>query len=261
VIREWLFELWHYREVFFFMVWRNVKVRYKQTMLGASWAIIQPFVTMVVFTVFFGKFAKIPSDGIPYPIFSYSALLPWTYFSRTLGQAGNSLVSNKHLITKIYFPRVTLPASYSLSGLLDFALASIILLGMMLYYDIRFTWGLLMFPVLVVILFLLVLGVGMIFSSLNVKYRDIGHSLPFIVQLWLFLTPIIYPTSMVPEKFRSLMAFNPTVGIIEAFRAALLPTRQIDWNLLGLATLITIIIFAVGLVYFTKTEREFADIV
>jgi len=260
-MREWLSELWQYREVFFFMVWRNVKVRYKQTMLGASWAIIQPFVTMVVFTVFFGQFAKIPSDGIPYPIFSYSALLPWTYFSRTLGQAGNSLVSNKNLITKIYFPRITLPASYSLSGLLDFALASIILLGMMLYYDIRFTWGLLMFPVLVVILFLLVLGVGMIFSSLNVKYRDIGHSLPFIVQLWLFLTPIIYPTSMVPEKFRSLMALNPTVGIIEAFRAALLPTRQIDWNLLGLATLITIIIFAVGLVYFTKTEREFADIV
>lgn len=261
MIRQWLSEFWHYREVFFFMVWRNVKVRYKQTMLGASWAVIQPFVTMVVFTVFFGRFAKIPSDGIPYPIFSYSALLPWTYFSRTLTQAGNSLVSNKNLITKIYFPRIALPTSYVLSGLVDFILASFVLLGMMFYYKVQLTWDILLFPALVVLLLILVLGVGMIFSSLNVKYRDIGHSLPFIVQLWLFLTPIIYPTSMLPERFRLLMAFNPTVGIIEAFRAAILPTQQVDWILLGLATAITLIIFVTGLIYFTKTERKFADIV
>lgn len=243
------------------MVWRNVKVRYKQTMLGASWAVIQPFVTMVVFTVFFGKFAKIPSDGIPYPIFSYSALLPWTYFSKTLTQAGNCLVANKNLITKIYFPRITIPASYALSGLVDFVLAAVILFLMMFYYDVRLTPGMLLFPGLVVLLLMLVLGVAMIFSSLNVKYRDIGHSLPFIVQLWLFLTPIIYPTSMLPERFRALMAFNPTVGIIEAFRAALLPTQAVDWHLLGLAAAITLAIFLGGLLYFTKTERKFADIV
>ena len=258
---EWLLELWRYRELFFFLVWRNVKVRYKQTVLGASWAIIQPFFTMVVFTLFFGKLAKMPSDGVPYPIFSYSALLPWTYFSQSLSQTGNSLVASKNLITKIYFPRIIIPASYVLSGLVDLGLASIILFGMMLYYHLPLSWELLFLPLLVVPLLLLVLGVGMIFSSLNVKYRDIRHTLPFVIQIWLFLTPVIYPTSMIPERFRTLIALNPTVGLIEAFRACLLPTRDLDWQLLSISIIVTLVTFAVGMIYFKRTEREFADII
>lgn len=258
---KWLRESWHYRELFFFMVWRNIKVRYKQTVLGASWAIIQPFFTMIVFTIFFGRLAKMPSDGIPYPIFTYSALLPWTYFAATLGQAGNSLVSNQNLITKVYFPRVIIPASYALSGLVDLGIASIVLFGMMAYYKISLTWNLLLLPVLVVPLMLLVLGVGMIFSSLNVNYRDIKHVLPFIIQIWLFMTPVIYPTSMIPERFRILIALNPTVGLIEAFRASILPTRQVDWGLLGISVAVSLFLFAIGMLYFRKTEKRFADIV
>jgi len=258
---KWLRESWYYRELFFFMVWRNIKVRYKQTVLGASWAIIQPFFTMIVFTIFFGRMAKMPSDGVPYPIFTYSALLPWTYFAATLGQAGNSLVGNQNLITKVYFPRVIIPASYALSGLVDLGIASVVLFGMMAYYQISLTWNLLLLPLLVVPLMLLVLGVGMIFSSLNVKYRDIKHVLPFITQIWLFLTPVIYPTSMIPERFRILIALNPTVGLIEAFRASILPTRQVDWGLLGISIAVSLFIFAIGMLYFRKTEKMFADIV
>ena len=258
---EWLLELWRYRELFFFLVWRNVKVRYKQAVLGASWAIIQPFFTMLVFTLFFGKLAKMPSDGVPYPIFSYSALLPWTYFSQSLTQTGNSLVASSNLITKIYFPRMIIPASYALSGLVDLGLASIILFGMMLYYNLPLSWELLFLPLLVIPLVLLVLGVGMIFSSLNVKYRDIRHALPFIVQIWLFLTPVIYPTSMIPERFRTLIALNPTVGLIEGFRACLLPTRHLDWQILSISVIMTLVVFAVGVTYFKKSERQFADII
>lgn len=259
--KQLLQELWHYRELFYFMVWRNVKVRYKQSVLGASWAIIQPFFAMVVFSLFFGRLAKMPSDGIPYPIFSYSALLPWTYLAGTLNQAGNSLVGNKNLITKVYFPRVIIPASSALSCLLDFGIASSVLLGLMVYYRIPPTWDLLLLPLLAVPLVLLALGLGMIFSSLNVKYRDIKHILPFVIQIWLFMTPVIYPTSIIPERFRALIGFNPAGGIIEAFRACVIPTRQVDWQLLGISVLMTLFIFAVGMVYFRKTEENFADII
>lgn len=258
---EALREFWDYRELFFFLVWKDVKIRYKQTMLGASWAIIQPFFTMVIFTLFFGKLANMPSDGIPYPIFSYSALLPWTYFSGALTLAGNSLVANKNLITKVYFPRIAVPASAVLSGLVDFALAFIILLVMMAYYGLTPSWELLLWPLLVLPLIFLALGVGMILAALNVKYRDIKHAIPFAVQMWLFLTPIIYPTSIVPEKFRVFAALNPLVGIIEAFRASLLPTRQVDWQLLGLSILITLFVFLVGLLYFRSSEKQFADVI
>lgn len=258
---EWLQEFWRYRELFFFMAWRDVKIRYKQTVLGASWAVIQPFFTMIVFTLFFGRLAKMPSDGIPYPIFSYSALLPWTYFSGALSLAGNSLVGNANLITKVYFPRVTIPASAVLSGLVDFAIAFVVLLGMMAYYHIQLSWGLLLWPVIVIPLVLLALGVGMIFASLNVKYRDIKYAIPFGIQLWLFLTPIIYPTSIIPERFRFLAAMNPLTGLIEAFRASMLPTRQVDWHLLGISVVVILFIFVLGAVYFRKTERTFADIV
>jgi lipopolysaccharide transport system permease protein len=258
---EWLQEFWRYRELFYFLVWRDVKIRYKQTVLGAAWAIIQPFFIMIIFTLFFGRLAKMPSDGIPYPVFSYSALVPWTYFAGALALAGNSLVGNANLITKVYFPRVTIPASAVLSGLVDFAIASVVLLGMMVYYRIQLSWGLLLWPVLVVPLVLLALGVGMFLAALNVKYRDVKYTIPFIVQLWLFLSPIIYPTSIIPERFRTLIALNPISGIIEAFRASLLPTRQVDWQLLSVSVAVTLFIFTLGALYFMKTERNFADVV
>ena len=261
MMNQWLREIWGYRELFYFMVWRNIKVRYKQALLGTSWAIIQPFFMMVVFTIFFGKLAKIPSDGVPYPIFSYAALLPWTYFSQSLSQTGNSLVASQNLITKVYFPRMIIPASYALSGLVDFGLASVILFGMMLFYQIPLHWGLLLLPLLALPLLLLVFGVGMIFSSLNVKYRDIKHALPFIIQIWLFITPVIYPTSIIPEKYRIFVAFNPTVGLIEAFRSIILPTREVDWRLFGMSVVITLFVLVMGLIFFRKTEKEFADII
>jgi len=254
-------EIWRYRELFYFFVWRDIKVRYKQTVLGAAWAVIQPLFTMIVFTLLFRRLANMPSDGIPYPIFSYSALLPWTYFAAAISNAGNSLVQNKDLITKVYFPRATVPAASALSGLVDFGIASGVLLVLMLYYQVPPSWGLLLWPVLIVPLVALALGVGMIFAAVNVKYRDIKYALPFVIHLWLFLTPIIYPTSIVPERFRFLIALNPLTGIIEAFRASLLPTRQVDWGLLGLSVTITAALLALGITYFRKTERAFADII
>ncbi len=258
---EYLREFWRYRELFYFLVWRDIKIRYKQTMLGATWAIIQPFFTMVVFTLFFGKLANMPSDGIPYPIFSYSALVPWTFFSAAITFSGNSLIANSNLITKVYFPRVIIPTSSSLCGVVDFGIASLFLFGMMIYYHIPLSWRLLMWPVLIIPLLILAFGVGMILSSLNVKYRDIKYAIPFGIQLWLFITPIIYPTSIIPEKFRGLIALNPLSGIIEAFRYAILPARQVDWQLLSISLTVTLVVLIVGFIYFQKTERMFADII
>ncbi len=261
MIGTWIKEFWDYRELFFFLVWRDIKIRYKQTVLGAGWAIIQPFFTMIIFTLFFGKMAKMPSDGVPYPIFSYAALLPWTYFSASLRLSGNSLVGGANLVRRVYFPRVALPAASTLSGLVDFAIASVVLLGMMVYYDIPFGWGLLLWPVLLIPLVLLALGIGMILSALNVKYRDIKHAIPFFIQSLLFITPIIYPTSIASSKIQFLLSLNPLTGLIEAFRASLLPTRSVDWPLLGISVGITLLIFVFGAFYFSKTEREFADII
>ena len=258
---ESLRELWHYRELFYFFVWRDVKIRYKQTVLGASWAIIQPFFTMVVFTLFFGRLAKMPSDGIPYPVFSYSALLPWTYFSGALTNVGNILVTNRNLLTKVYFPRAALPVSGALSGLVDFCIAFLVLVGMMAYYHIQPSWEILLWPVLIVLLVCLTIGTGMILSALNVKYRDIKYTLPFIIQLWLFLTPIIYPTSIIPERFKVIIAINPLSGIIEAFRSSLIPTRNVDYQLLLISAVIVLFIFLIGVSYFYKFEKTFADII
>jgi lipopolysaccharide transport system permease protein len=253
-------ELWNYRELFYFMLWRDIKVKYKQTVLGAAWAVIQPFFTMVVFTIFFGKLAKMPSDGIPYPVFSYCALLPWTYFSGALSQASNSIVANKNLVTKVYFPRIIIPSSSALSGLVDFSIASVILLGMMAYYKIQPSFELLLWPVLMIPLVMLVVGVTTFLASLNVRYRDIKHTIPFIVQLWLFLTPVIYPTSIIPKHLQILISLNPMVGIIEAFRATLLPDRNVEWRLLCLSIALSVLIFILGLAYFKTAEKEFADI-
>lgn len=258
---EWVKEFWHYRELFYFLVWRDVKVRYKQTLFGATWAVIQPFVTMVVFTVFFRKLANMPSDGIPYPIFSYSALLPWMYFSMAINNAGMSLILNRPLLTKVYFPRIVIPTSATLCGLVDFAIASIVLAGMMVYYQVGISWEILLWPVLIVLMVMISLGVGMFFAALNVRYRDIRHALPFVTQLWLFVTPVIYPSSLIPEAYRPLLALNPLTGLIEAFRASLLASQQVDWSSLEISAIVTLIIFMVGMLYFRKTERTFADII
>jgi len=258
---EWRSEFWRYRELFLFLVWRDVKIRYKQTALGAAWAIIQPFMTMVIFTLFFGRMAKLPSDGIPSPIFAYSALLPWTYFSMSIGLSGNSLVQNARLIQRVYFPRVAIPASSALSGLVDFVIAFVVLIGMMFYYHIPLSVGLLLWPVLLIPLVVLVLGVGMILSSLNVKYRDIKYAIPFFIQSWLFITPIIYPTSIIPERFRPLINLNPLSGLIDAFRASMLPTRDVNWTSVLISVAVTAVIFLFAAYYFKKTEREFADII
>jgi lipopolysaccharide transport system permease protein len=257
----WMKEFWEYRELFFFLVWRDVKIRYKQTVLGATWAIIQPFFMMIIFTLFFGRMAKMPSDGIPYPLFSYSALLPWTYFSTSVSLSGNSLISGANLVRKVYFPRVALPAASAFSGLVDFSIAFFILLGLMFYYHVTPGFGLLLWPVLMVPLIMLALGIGMILSSLNVKYRDIKYAIPFFIQALLFVTPIIYPTSIATERLRFLLSLNPLTGLIEAFRATILPTREVDWRLLGFSVGITLVIFVLGAVYFRKTEREFADVI
>jgi lipopolysaccharide transport system permease protein len=260
-ILEGLKEFWRYRELFYFLVWRDVKVRYKQTAFGIIWAILQPFVTMIVFTIFFKKLANMPSDGIPYPIFSYSALLPWVYFSGAINNAGMSLVQNSRLLTKVYFPRVAVPAASCFCGLVDFGIASVMLIGMMVWYRIYPTWEILFWPILLIPLVLLTLGVGLIFASLNVWYRDVRYALPFVTQVWLFITPVIYPSSMIPERFKPFLALNPLTGMIETFRASLLPSHTIDWGVLGVSTGSAMILFFIGLMYFRKMERTFADII
>jgi lipopolysaccharide transport system permease protein len=254
-------EFWNYRELFYFFIWRDIKIRYKQTVLGAMWAVIQPFFTMVVFTIFFGNFAKIPSEGVPYPVFSYSALVPWTYFSGAMAISANSLVGNSNLLTKVYFPRFAIPASAAFAGILDYFIASTILFGIMAYYHVPMSWNLLLWAILVIPLILMALGLGMIFSSLNVKYRDIKYTIPFLLQIWLFATPIIYPISMLPKKYKLLVALNPLTGVIEAFRSTVIPNKQIDLWLLLYSVTVAIVLFIIGLFYFRRTEKVFADIV
>ncbi|HET6348288.1 MAG TPA: ABC transporter permease [Candidatus Krumholzibacteria bacterium] len=258
---EWLSEFYHYRELFYFLVWRDVKIRYKQTLLGASWAIIQPFSMMVVFSLLFGRMAKMDSEGVPYPVFSYAAMVPWTYFQYSFPLAGNSLISNSRLISKVYFPRAIIPAASALSGAVDFFIAAVILLGVMLYYHVPISASLLLWPVLLLPLILFTTALGMFFASLNVKFRDIKYTIPFLVQVMMFISPVIYPASKLPAKYQMILRLNPMVGIIDAFRAAALPTRTIDWASLGIAIVVTLVLFAASSVYFYKTEREFADII
>lgn len=253
-------ELIRYRELLYFLVWRDIKVRYKQTVLGATWAILQPFFTMVVFTVFFGKMAKMPSDGIPYPIFSYVALLPWTYFANSISQSGNSLVKSANLITKVYFPRLCIPIGATLAGLVDFFIAMVVLAGMMVWYGFIPGFGLILFPFLVFLTFVLATSIGLWLSALNVKYRDIHYVIPFMVQLWLFVTPVIYPTS-IAKNYSWILYLNPMAGIIESFRASILGHKPIPWPQLGLSVILTIVLFVAGMIYFNRLEREFADVV
>jgi lipopolysaccharide transport system permease protein len=254
-------EIWNYRELLYFLTMRDIKVRYKQTVLGGLWAVIQPAFTMVVFTLFFGRLAKMPSDGIPYPIFVYAGLLPWTYFANAVAASGNSLVGSANLITKVYFPRIMVPASASLAGLLDFAVAVLVLAVLMVYYRIVPGAGILLFPFLVALTFLCAVGVGLWLSALNVQYRDIRYAIPFLIQIWMFLSPVIYPVSLVKDKYQWLLALNPMGGVIHAYRASLLGHRPIDWSLLGLSALIILVLFLGGLGYFKRMERTFADVV
>ena len=254
-------EIWDYRELLYFLTKRDIKVRYKQTVLGGLWAIIQPVFTMVVFTVFFGRLAKVPSEGIPYPIFVYVGLLPWTYFANALSASGNSLVGSSNLITKVYFPRLIIPASASLAGLLDFFIAMFVLATMMTYYQVVPHVGLILFPFLVGLTFLCAVGVGLWLSALNVQYRDIRYVIPFLIQLWMFVSPVIYPVTIVKEKYQWLLALNPMGGVIKAYRASLLGHLPIDWSLLGISSAIILILFASGLYYFRRMEKTFADLV
>jgi lipopolysaccharide transport system permease protein len=258
---QWISEFWHYRELLYFLAWREVKLRYKQAALGAAWAIIQPLFSMVIFTLFFGRLAGVPSDGIPYPLFSFCALVPWTYFSGTLSLAGNSLVTNANLVTKVYFPRVLLPAATVLSGMLDFLIGSVFLVFMMIYYHVKPGWHLLFVPLFVLSMMLLALGISMFLAAFNVRYRDVKYALPFIVQIWLFVTPIIYPVSYLPAKYQKVLALNPMAGIVEGLRACLFSTRQMPWKLAGISWAVTLVLLIAGAIYFRKTERSFADIV
>jgi lipopolysaccharide transport system permease protein len=255
-----LSDLWHYRDLFYILTARDIKVRYKQTLLGAAWAIMQPLFTMIIFSLFFGRLAGMPSDGVPYPLFAFAGLLPWTFFSNALTNSGNSLVGSANLITKVYFPRMIIPMAAVAAGLLDFAIAFAMLAVLMVWYGIVPTPGILLIPVLVVMTSLLAIGCGMWMSALNVKYRDVRYVLPFLIQLGLFVTPIIYPLSMIPESWRWLLMLNPLTGQIEAYRSAFFGL-PFNWPALGVSAAITIAILVFAAYNFKKMERSFADIV
>lgn len=254
-------ELWEYRELLYFLTWRDIKVRYKQTLLGAAWAVIQPFFTMVVFSLFFGRLAKVPSDGIPYPIFSYAALVPWTFFATGLGQSANSLVASANLIKKVYFPRLAIPVATVLSELVDFGLAFVVLLGMMSYYGIVPTLHSLWLPLFLILALTTSLAVGFWLSALNVQYRDVRYVVPFITQFWMFVTPIAYPSSLLAEPWRTLYALNPMVGVVEGFRWALLGTDTAPGPIIAVSSLTALAMFVGGMFYFRRMEKTFADVV
>ena len=254
-------ELWEYRELLYFLTWRDIKVRYKQTVLGAAWAIIQPFFTMVVFSLFFGKLAKVPSDGIPYPIFAYAALVPWTFFASGLNQSANSLVGDANLIKKVYFPRLAIPISSVISGGLDFVLAFIVLLGMMLFYGIFPAVNIIWLPFLLLLTLITSLGTGLWLSALNVQFRDVRYTMPFLTQFWLFATPIAYPSSLLSEPWRTLYGINPMVGVVEGFRWALLGTDTAPGPIMIVSSLVALALLIGGAYYFRRLEKSFADVV
>jgi lipopolysaccharide transport system permease protein len=254
-------DLWEYRELLLIFVWRDLKVRYRQTVVGVLWAIIQPVLTMVIFSIFFGRLAKIPSDEIPYPIFSFAALVPWTFFANTINQASNSLVNSADMIKKIYFPRLTIPIASMLAGIIDFFLAFIVLLGMMLYYGFVPTINILWFPVFILLAMMTSLGVSLWLSALNVQFRDVRYMIPFITQAWLFATPVAYPSSMLSEPWRTLYGINPMVGVVEGFRWALLGTDTAPGPMMIVSFAVASLILISGVYYFRRMEKNFADII
>ena len=254
-------DLWQYRELLFFLTWRDIKVRYKQTALGAAWAVIQPLFTMLVFTLFFGRLAKVPSDGIPYPLFSYTALLPWQLFAYALTESSNSVVANERLITKVYFPRLVVPLASILAGLVDFVIAFTLVVGMMVWYGVRPTWAVLTLPCFVILAMATALGVGLWLSALNVKYRDVRYTLNFIVQFWLFASPVAYSSTLVPARWRPFYGLNPMAGVIEGFRWALLGKAQAPGAMLWVSVVVVALVLVGGLYYYRRMEKTFADVV
>jgi len=253
-------DLWEYRDLLYFLVWRDVKVRYKQTALGAAWAIMQPVFTMVIFSLFFGKLARIPSEGLPYPIFSYAALLPWQYFAQSVSQSSDSLVGSAALIRKVYFPRLVVPLAGVLAGLVDFAIAFLVLLAMLLYYGIALTPSLLLLPLFLLLAMITALGVGLWLSALNVQYRDVRYIVPFFVQFWLFATPVVYPSSLLSEPWRSFYGLNPMVGVVEGFRWALLGISPPS-PMIAASAAVALLLLISGAFYFRRMEQTFADVV
>ena len=254
-------DLWEYRELLYFLVWRDIKVRYKQTALGAAWAIIQPFFSMVVFSIFFGKLAKMPSDGIPYPIFAFSALVPWTFFANGLAQSANSLVDSANLIRKVYFPRLTIPIANVLSGLVDFTIAFVVLLGMMFWYGVVPTGRIVWLPLFLLLALVTALAVGLWLSVLNVEYRDVRYTIPFLTQFWMYATPVVYPSSLLSEPWRTIYGLNPMVGVIEGFRWALLGTKTAPGPMIAVSAGAALILLIGGAYYFRRMEKTFADVV
>ncbi len=254
-------ELWLYRELIYFLTWRDLKVRYKQTVLGAGWAILQPVLSMIVFSIFFGSLLNVPSEGVPYPIFSYAALLPWGVFAKALNDTGRSLVSNRAMLTKIYFPRMVIPLASVFSSLADFLIAFIVMLGLMFYYRIAPTSNIWTLPLFLLLAVITALGVGLWLSAMNVLYRDIGYMIPYITQLWFYLTPIVYSSGEVPEEWRFFYALNPMVGVVEGFRWALLGTADAPDPMIAVSATISLVIFISGMFYFRRMERTFADMV
>jgi lipopolysaccharide transport system permease protein len=254
-------EIWQYRELLYFFVWRDIKVRYKQTVIGAAWAILQPFMTMVVFSLFFGKLAKMPSHGLPYPVFYYSALLPWMYFAGALQNATNTIIEHQRVITKVYFPRIILPLAAVLSGSVDFAIAFVILIGMMLFYGIVPTMVVLWLPLLLLLAVATAFGVGLWLSALNAIYRDVRYAVPFLIQFWMFASPVAYPSSLVPERWQWLYGLNPMAGVIEGFRWALTGQGQPPAPLFAVSVLAVFLVLLGGLIYFRRMEGTIADLV
>jgi lipopolysaccharide transport system permease protein len=264
--RKWvtldLRELWAHRELFAILVVRDVTIRYKQTILGIAWAIVQPLMMMAIYSVVFGRFGRIPSDGIPYPLFAFSALVLWTFVANSVQASGNSLINNAHLITKVYFPRILIPAASVGMGLVDFTIAATVLAGLMFFYHVRVTWNLLMFPPLVLVTAMLTLGIGLWAAALNVRYRDVRHLLPFFIQIWMFLSPIIYPLAIIPERWRWLAALNPLVGIIENVRVSLFDLgRGFDWYSLGCSVATSLVLLVSASFVFRRVETSMADVI
>jgi len=253
-------ELYQYRDLFRFLVWRNIKVLYAQSAIGIGWAVIQPLVSMIVFTIVFGKLAKLSSDGIPYPVFSFAALVPWTYFSNSLTQSTNSLITNAGMISKVYFPRLVLPLSAVIAKLVDFSIAMLMLVALMAWFQIAPTLGVLALPLLIAIMMLSAAGLGMWLTALAIQYRDIKHAMTFVVQLMMYACPVVYPTSLIPQKYQLLYAINPMVGVIEGFRSALLGSRPMPWDLIAVGGVTAIIVAFTGALYFRSKERLFADV-
>ncbi|MGH7230121.1 MAG: ABC transporter permease [Nitrospiraceae bacterium] len=253
--------LWEYRELLYSLVLRDIKVRYKQTAIGVSWVVLQPLIAMLIFTVLFSYLAKIPSDGVWYPVFVYTALLPWTYFTQAIARSGGSLVSNSNMISKVYFPRLILPLASILGPLVDFALSLGILLGMILWAGIPLTWKVLTLPFFLLLAFMTALGVSLFISATNVRYRDVGHTIPFLMQIWMFTSPVVYPVSLIPEQWRFLYSLNPMVGVIEGFRWGLLGKASPDFAVIAASGVVVLAVLFGGTVYFKHMERTFADVI